>query len=280
MDKLLKYYYNFNCNLIKKYDGFFEYKNNKYIFQKINKIDLNMVGETKRFNCFFKIINNINNKIITEYNSELYVLLCINLKKNRIVNLNDIFFISSLNVNVRKYTDKNYQKLWERKIDYFENFLLFNNRLYDYINWNFYVGLAENAINYCKNINYNEIRYGMTYSRFNNIKTLYDLLNPINIQYGPVVNNISEYVKYLYFYENKEIKCISLFEMNLSSMDYRLLIGRLLFPTYFFDIFNNGLNYLQYGMISSKINDYIKYVKKIINEIKKRHIDMPSIEWF
>ena len=279
MKKLLQYYYNFNTDiLIKRKNNIFEYKNNIYLIDKINKIDINIIKETQKYNFFFKIVPNRYNLNITEYNKEKYVLLRIEIKNNRVICLNDIFFISSLNIiiNIEK---NNYNELWKRKIDYFEDYLLYNNKLNEDINWNYYIGIAENAINYCKNINYNEIKYGIVYNRFYNIKTLYDLLNPINTQYGPVANSISEYIKYLFFCEGKEINILDLLKINLSFMDYKLLISRLLFPTYFFDIFKDNLNYNKYKIIESKTNNYIKYVKRIIMTIKKRHNNMPLIEW-
>ena len=168
--------------------------------------------------------------------------------------------------------------MWKQKVDYFERYIE-ENECFAYGDWNYFIGLCENAINYAKSINYEKIKYGFVVKRFYNIDTLYDICNPLNLNFGPIVYSISEYIKYYYFYLNVETDISLLFSYELSCMDFQLLISRLLFPTYFFDIIIDNNDVCGYEKVLNRSAGYICYLKKIIETIKKRNIAIPLIEW-
>jgi len=195
---------------------------------------------------------------------------------NRNIIIDDIIKLSN-NSFINCYKN-NYYLLWKKKIDFFESYYkdYYKNDDYDF---NYYNGLSYNALNIVKKINYNNIRYGKTIKRFYNIKTLNDLYNPINIEIGPVVNSIVEYIKYEFFYNNREIDYEKIFSISLSFSDYYYFIARLLFPTYYYDLFKDNIIKKDYVIISNRINSYIPYIKRIILSIKKRHLKMPFLDY-
>ena len=275
INDLLLYYYNFTDSLIKYDEKYIYYNGSTYILQKINKNSINKINREK-YPLFHKIIKNKYNSIYSLYNNEYYVLLKINNKENnRKIIFEDIMNISSNIINY-DLLKKNYFEIWNNKILFMEKYF------YDYYNkekidFNYYNGLAYNALNLIKNINYSNITYGISYNRFYNINTLYDLYNPFNIEYGPIVDSIVEFIKYSIFYENHYINYDLLFDINLSKEDYYYLIARLLFPTYYYDLFKDNKIINDYKLISNKIYKYISYIKEIIIDIKKRHNDMSLI---
>ena len=172
----------------------------------------------------------------------------------------------------------NYYILWNKKIKYLEEYFndYYKKEKYDFY---YYNGLSYNALNIIKHINNLNITYGNTFNRFSNIISLYDLYNPLNMEYGPIVNAISEFIKYNYFYNNKETNIRKVFSLYLNDDDYYYLVARLLFPTYYYDLFKNNYMEKEYSIILNNICNYISYVKRIIIEIKKRHNNMSLLDY-
>ena len=72
--------------------------------------------------------------------------------------------------------------------------------------------------------------------------------------------------------------------INLSKEEYILLISRLLFPTYFFDVYdkiiNNELDEKIVKPIIDKTDSYISFIKNIFFFIiYQKGINIPYIEW-
>ena len=150
--------------------------------------------------------------------------------------------------------------MWNSKISFIEKYY---NDYYskEKIDFNYYNGLAYTALNIVNKINYLNITYGISYKRFYNINSLYELYNPFNIEYGPIVDSVTEYIKYFFFYKNESINYELLFNIRLTNDDYYYLIARLLFPTYYYDLFKDNKIVDNYRVISNRIVDYISYIK-------------------
>ena len=72
--------------------------------------------------------------------------------------------------------------------------------------------------------------------------------------------------------------------MNFNKDEYILFIGRLLFPTYYFDYYdlvvNKKIDESSLLNIIDKTNDYLTLVKKIfIYIIYQKKTNIPYIEW-
>ena len=274
---ILLFYYNFTNPELIIYDfkdNTFKYNDTTYIFMEFreNNIIFNNLD-----NRFHKIIINKYNKYVSDYNNKQYILLKINKNiVNKNIELNDLFeFYKEETKNI--INKNNYYDLWKEKIEYLYTYYkdYFYNDDYDF---QYYYGLSLISLNIIKNINNMNIKYGLSFNRFYNINTLYDLYNPLNIEYGPIINTFSEFLKNSFF-KNKIIDYKRIFDLELNVEDYYYLIARLLFPTYYFDLFEDNKIITNYQLIIQNIDNYIKYVKEIILEIKKRHSSMPFLDF-
>ena len=196
--------------------------------------------------------------------------------ENRGLIFNDIINLSKYIINNNAYKN-NYYIIWKNKIKilnkYYNDCYCFDN--YDF---NYFYELSNIALKMIKNINFNNLTYGLSFNRFYKVNLLYDLYNKNNYKIGPIVNSITEYIKYSFFYNDREENIFLIDNLDLSREDYIYLVSRLIFPTYYFDILNNNDIDDKHNMIMFKINKYFNYIKSIIMEIKKRHIDMPFID--
>ena len=141
-----------NINIYKNKDFIKIKQNNKeYVLYQINDpkriIEINEILNNKTE--YYKIIKNINHEIITTYQNNYYVLL----------EINNNYQIQSSNIILNNKDYSNYQinqsnwvYLWSKKNDYYESITI--NNIYIKETINYYIGLAENAIEF---IRYNDI---------------------------------------------------------------------------------------------------------------------------
>lgn len=185
----------------------------------------------------------------------------------------------------------NWVKLWSDKVDYFEYQITQIGKKYPLIRGSlgYFIGLAENAISYIKNtyIDYNINEYNnlvVSHKRIKADDTLLDTNNPINFIFDFRVRDLSEYIKYNFFYNHNiwdEIN--SYFKYNtLSVLEYRLLYSRLLFPSFYFDVYedivNNNVDEKEILTIINKINEYEDFLAQFYAYTKLR-ADIPEVNW-
>lgn len=267
----------------------------KYYFIIYNR-ELDELDELVKLNKFMiengslvhEIISNRFNETICNFNNNNYILMRVYVNENKIVSINDIcYFVNNhfLNENYKKILRTNWALLWENKVDYLEYQMghLIKKYPFLYNIIDYYLGLSENAITYYKNLSYfnnNIIPIGILHKRIKLNSTLFDLYNPLNLIIDFKVRDFAEYIKDCLIndgdYEsviNKIFKNYFFDKLNLS-----LFLSRLLFPSYFFDNFDNiirdDLNeniIIKITKKSSKIEDLIKDLIKSCN--------LPSISW-
>ena len=292
MKSLIEYYYNVNISRIRMIEGkyHFLYNGQEYIFEQFkenkdapNSLKFILQLSTMNEN-FHSIILNKERKVLTYDGEELYILLKVNLKNNRIINLNDIMQSTipvSSNTNATKW-----KTLWEEKIDNFEYYINYiqdkkeeDSEFYDY-----FIGLGEAAISYVSLVE-NEKRNHMditviSHNRINTKYTLYDLYNPLNIVLDHYTRDLAEYLKSAFF-NDKEINIKNIINnLNMSEYASILLISRMLFPTFFFDLYELEIKdkVLKTKKLINKMDSYEAFIYKLILEIKKR-INIPTIKW-
>ncbi len=272
LNEILSFFYNIeDVEFIYENKGkyFFVYKDNNYVLKEINNIN-NILFYTQINAFFHKIIRNRNNDLISLYNNKEYIMMYIKIKNDRKIDIQDLLILSNLNVNYMYYDNKNYYYLWNKKIENFEKYYGFDDYIVNYIS-----GLSMNAIEYCKNIDYKNITYGFSYNRLQGKMNLFNFWDPTNLEYGPIVNTLAEYIKELFFFLNKKIDITNIFDFNFTIDDYYLLISRLVFPTYLFDSYNKE----NITVLVNKTTEFFKYINNIIIEIKKRYENVPIIKW-
>ena len=112
---------------------------------------------------------------------------------------------------------------------------------------------------------------------------MFDFKNPLNICFDYRIRDISEYIKYMFFYEDKEVfdEIIKLFRLNTE--EYKLLFARLLFITPYYDIYekiiDGDIDEDKIKIIINKLENYEKYIKKIYLHLI-RYINIDNIELF
>lgn len=299
MKNIINYYYNINIlNLYEvnnKY--YFNYKNNDYIFMTFDRliedapVVYNIYLEMKKRRVITnEIILNKDNQILTITNGIPYILIKDNLR-NKSININDIFYFQNNTYNIfndRRIKRINYIEMWESKIDYYEEQNKSLKKQYKIIDdsIDFYIGLGENAISYLINNKVKQVSTFVSHRRIDINKGSFDYYNPVNYIIDSRVRDFSEYIKNSFFNDkiNFDLVRIYLDYMNFNKDEYILFIGRLLFPTYYFDYYdlvvNKKIDESSLLNIIDKTNDYLTLVKKIfIYIIYQKKTNIPYIEW-
>lgn len=303
MKNTISYYYNIYIDdLIKNNNEYYFYLNNhEYHFVIYDRPldEVNYLYElneemVKRNILVHKIIKNINNGVITFVDGINYILIELCDYKNDKVLLNDIKYYQNftMNLNYNKILLRNdWINLWCNKIDYYEYQISQFGKKYPILcdSLSYYIGLGENAISYLANNmkKYNiDSRVVVSHKRVRINDGSFEFYNPINFVVDSRIRDFCEYIKNTFF--NNEL---NLFEIKsfidksyFTNYEYILLFSRLLFPTYYFDIYDEIINNNLDERIILKITDKNKDYENFLNEIYKyivqeKNIFIEPIEW-
>ena len=303
MKETLEYYYGLDIESIEELDGKYHFKieNQDYFFvfynRGIEELEdiINVSNEmVKKGINVHKILVNRNNSFLTKVGEYNYILFAVS-NLNEEYDIFDMIKISEkliLNNNKSNLYRNNWGTLWSEKIDYFEYQVreLSIEKEVVKSSFSYYVGLAENAISYVNNTN---MKYGgdayrivLSHRRvfYPNYKLNY--LNPLSFVFDLEVRDIAEYLKAMFF--KKDISfCLDelssyLKIRHLSLYDYQMLYARLLYPTYYFDVYESVMNKNgdeeQLVNIIKKCDSYEEFLKKAYLEISK-YAKIDKIEW-
>jgi len=293
MNSFIEYFYNIKVDKVVYNEKFYSFIYNGYIYKlyiydNIDNIkflydtNIKLMGNT----LMSEIVVNKNNEILSLYNGVMYVLIKIYSNINKSISLEEISFIS--NSLYKEDININWGLLWAKKIDYLEDLINENGKKYPLIvdSFNYFVGIAENAISYFNSIvldsNYKYVISHKTIKINDTVETLY---NPLNITFDYRVRDVAEYIKNSFFNNNRNIFyefSIYLHNSNLSIMEVKLLVSRLLYPSFYFDMYEDILIDNQEEKILlnviSKLDEYEEYLSNVILFLKK-NFDIDEIEW-
>lgn len=282
MKNIIEYFYNLKIDTLHKNRNRYEFEINKnryylvlaYRYEKELEQIENLIKDNKNFD---QIIRNINSKLMTNINGKNYLLLEKSNKKTSIedelLNYYKVLLPSQLYSNIDR-TDWVY--LWSEKIDYIEYQKIHLKGEYPLLeeSINYFIGMAENAIMYVRNC----------FKEDNNLDDLVlshkriiskEFNSPINLIVDHRSRDISEYLKYLFFTNDYDYIKINQYlqKLNLNSYMYKLLYGRMLFPTFYFDkyddIVNKNKSEKEILAILKKVEayeDFLKNIYLIINQ--------------
>ena len=303
MKETLEYYYGLDIENIEELDGKYHIKqeNQDYFFvfynRGIEELEdiINVSNEmVKKGINVHKIFINRNNSFLTKVGEYNYILFAVS-NLNEEYDIFDMVKISEklvLNNNKSNLYRNNWGTLWSEKIDYFEYQVreLSIEKEVVKSSFSYYAGLAENAISYVNNTN---MKYGgdayrivLSHRRvfYPNYKLNY--LNPLSFVFDLEVRDIAEYLKAMFF--KKDISfCLDelssyLKIRHLSLYEYQMLYARLLYPTYYFDVYESVMNKNgdeeQLVNIIKKCDSYEEFLKKAYLEISK-YAKIDKIEW-
>lgn len=304
MKETIMYYYNIDVDVLEENDGkyHFKYKNRDYFFVFYNR---NLEELDDIITCVFNmkekgilvndIIMNINGSFLTSINGFNYILMSVVNPKEEF-DIFDIINIASklhLNNNTSKLYRNNWGTLWMQKIDYFEYQIreLALNKPVVKDSFSYYIGLAENAISYVNNIN----------ARFPNVSSAVVLahrrvfypnyklnfFNPLSFIFDLEVRDVAEYLKAMFFAIDTEYEVLEdlksyLSIRSLSVYDASMLYARLLYPSYYFDIYEEVMNKERdeedLVRVIKKADLYEDFLKKAYLEITK-YAMIERIDW-
>lgn len=296
MKNFIKFFYNMkvtNTNFINNYYEF-NHNNNYYRLYILNE-EYNIYNYNNIYTINKELINNtlmseiILNKdknIITTYHNINYILLKINCNINKNITLEEIDYLSK--VKIVNNNKSNWGLLWSKKIDYLEELISENGKKYPQVvnSFNYFIGLSENAISYYNNIDIdNNMMYYISHKVLRPTDKVDSLYNPLNIIYDYRVRDVAEYIKNSFWTDNHNIYNELnnyLYKSNLSLNEVKLLISRVLFPSFYFDLYEDIFNYNKdekiLNNIISRIDEYEEYLNSIIIYFK-RFYPIDEIEW-
>ena len=304
MKQTINYYYNLNIDELDEHNGKYHFTYNRcdYFFIYYNRsldelndiINCSIDLQQKGINCH-KIIYNIEKKPLTKVGNYYYILLAMQ-NKNEEYDILDIIDMQKklvLNNNYSKLYRNNWPKLWSGKVDYFEYQIkeLGLEKKSVSKSFSYYIGLAENAISYAKSTidNYPQTindRVTLSHRRIYYPNLKLNFLNPLSFIFDLEVRDIAEYLKAIFF-TNSDIIPIEELETYLKTTklpiySYQMLYARLLYPSYYFDIYeqimDNKLNEDSLLRVIKKVNQYEQFLKKAYLEISK-YANIDKIEW-
>ena len=289
MKNLINYYYGLLINDFKKVNESYEFKiNNKNyefipFYGDINKFYKNYLLLINNNKYCHEVVLNKDKDLLTLYDNKTYLLLKKNICIDQKVDINEI-----INYDIPVYGNYSldWKKLWMNKIDYYEYQMSQVAVKYKILksSFDYYIGLSETAIGILNYINLNDIKYYISHIRINQNEKLDQFFNPINIIIDSRVRDVAEYVKFKVFQEDIDIKEIIYYinKLNFNYSESLLLLSRLLYPSYFFDMYDK---IIQEKISEEKINFYIKknavygaFLRKIYQYIKNRYNSI-EIEW-
>lgn len=296
MKNFIKFFYNMkvtNTNFINNYYEF-NHNNNYYRLYILNE-EYNIYNYNNIYTINKELINNtlmseiILNKdknIITTYHNINYILLKMNCNINKNITLEEIDYLSK--VKIVNNNKSNWGLLWSKKIDYLEELISENGKKYPQVvnSFNYFIGLSENAISYYNNIDIdNNMMYYISHKVLRPTDKVDSLYNPLNIIYDYRVRDVAEYIKNSFWTDNHNIYNELnnyLYKNNLSLNEVKLLISRVLFPSFYFDLYEDIFNYNKdekiLNNIISRIDEYEEYLNSIIIYFK-RFYPIDEIEW-
>ena len=283
MKNILEFFYQIVLNDEINQQGYFFYNNNLFELKEYKRSQEEIKGLVILNNYMLinnikinRIILNINNEPLSFYNNKYYVLLKIDYR-----NVYNNCYNSYRSPNIKELDSlkrNNWSLLWSVKVDYIEYQVSHLIHKYPilYKTVNYYIGLSENAIMAFNMLNVHEELY-ISHRRLN------DVFDPTELVIDYKVRDISEYIKNTFFYkEDSYDEMINYIRtLRLEKMDYMLLYIRLLFPSYYFDMYYeilNGRREEDILLITSKASLYEKMLKDVYN-IFKTYVNIINISW-
>ncbi|MDD4036012.1 MAG: hypothetical protein PHS45_01650 [Bacilli bacterium] len=302
MKNVINYYYNLypdnirqenrDFNFIYLDDNYYFIPYNRPIEEVIPLFELNKEMINKGL-LVHEIITNKDKHILTNIDKQSYIMLrvYINAKlKTSIVDIN--YFNNMVGLNYKQILNKSdWVKLWSDKIDYIEYQINQIGKKYSLIceSISYFIGLSENAISYIKNVDID-----LNVKKLNNLivshrrisinDTLFDTYNPLNFVIDYRIRDLSEYIKsHIFVGKNIWFDIDHYFKRNnLSVLEYRLLFGRLLFPSFYFDIYDKVIKEeipeQEIITVVNRINYYEDFLREFYDYIKIK-ANIPEVEW-
>lgn len=289
MKNLIGYYYNLFIKDFKRSGDVFSFKldNENYEFFPCvfdyHEVYRNYLIAKQVGRYCHEIIINKDGLIVTNYNGIQYMLIKKYICSDDIITFEEII---NYDANLGSGYTLNWKHMWEEKIDYYENQFSqipsgIGNLKYGF---SYYVGLGETAISLLNYIKLNEIGFSICHRRVMNNETKCQFFNPIWLIIDNRTRDIAEFIKSNFmansFHSDDIYFLLDYLQLNFS--ESILMLARLLYPTYFFDLYDqfilNKCNGKKINVILEQANNYEKLLKKVYLYFHNKYT-FPNIEW-
>lgn len=293
----INYFYNLYPPLLnKENDNYVFFVGNEKYYLTPYRRELSEIKELVELNkrmissnsLVHEIIINKFNEPISVISNENYVLLRVYVNDIKKIDINDIIYMLNENVDLsglKSLLRTNWVSLWSNKVDYIEYQMGHLIKKYPFLNntIDYYLGLCENAITYIKNLKmFSEykIPIGISHKRITKDATLFDLYNPLNLIIDYKVRNIAEYLKDTFFKDEDVNYILNIVFKNFwfDKLNLSLLVARLLYPSYYFDLFEEIIDKeLDENIVFSLTKKSSKYEEFIDLIIK--NCNLQNLQW-
>ena len=293
MNNAILFFYNINVQNLKRINNkyHFKYLNDNYVIYPYERsieevVDIYILNNELLNSGLpgYEIIVTNNKDIVFLYEDNNYILMKYPNINNRIITYQDITkFNYEINRNIPKLDKSNWPIIWGNKIDFIEyqfNQMKSKYPLIDtYIDY--YIGLWENAISYFNNnVSFKQKKY-ICHIRVSTNTDLYDFLNPLNFVVDYKERDIGEYIKSFVVKSNYSYSQIDNYLIGITRDSAILLISRILFPSYFFDTYEEIIvdKKDEYSLLDivNKNEAILSSLNHIFNKLES--LNIPYIEW-
>ena len=291
------FYKLFPVKLYSTDNGFrFFVKDYEYLFMTYSGdvSNLNVLADVSNRLYYKKIYVNtfvptVLGNLFAEVDGENYVLLRINGALRDNYTLKDVskfnYSLSSYNYNLNI---KPWYLVWSDKVDLLENTIADLNKEYPLLQeiFPYYLGMAENAISYCKDVFLKEDKLLITinHNRVGVDNTFLYLYNPLTFTFDYDVRDIAEYIKNKFIFHSFDFSEIEelLNSHKFSRSSLMLLFARLMYPSYFFDLCKLILEGEKDESVLDKVILKSEEYEDLLNDIYfliNKYYNIPKIEW-
>lgn len=297
MKNIINYYYGLNPENIHQRDkkATFFIGSEYYVFLPFNRpleeldniyqISLELLS----YGIFcHQIVPNINKNILTLIDNNPYVLLKVYNYNPEKLKLDNVIEFSKLGVRTPsvKLERYNWGDLWSQKVDYFEYQVNQFGKRFPIVreSFSYFVGLAETAISFF-NIISKEGYKAISHRRLDYNNNFFDLYNPLEFVLDYRVRNVAEYLKASFFKSSEDVleKLINYIHMsNLTSNECLLLLARMMFPSFYFDKYEEVIHDEADERELLKIIEHVNLYERLLRDFYfylKSFIQFPDIEW-
>ncbi len=303
MKEIINYYYNLDLIDITEYNNYstFKYNGDEFYFVFFNRteeelkdiLDLSYELKMKGIRVH-DIIPNIYNNPLTKVGENYYLLLKLNANKDEKINFIEMCeFLSKVKLNQKnsKLYRNNWGELWSKKVDYFEEQIsaIGKDKKIVLDSFSYFIGLAENAICYVNKINKvmnlgQDDAITLSHRRifYPNINLNY--LNPLSFIFDLEVRDVAGYLKVEFYNGDDALLDLKTYLKikKLTPYSYHMLYARLLYPSSYFDIYedimNNDGNEEKLIPVIKKIDEYEEFLKNAYLEISQ-YTNLERINW-
>ena len=292
MKNAITYYYNIVFEDIHQTGDmfYFDLGKSRYFFLEFNgEVETlpeiyELQSELVKRNIYIhQIVLNKDNQILTFISGAPYILLQTvfydeKVTLGKILTFNNLYF--------KRKNEIILKELWAEKNDHLAYQISGIKYRYKIINesFDFFLGLAETSIQLLNEMPKENYPTVIAHKRIRASDTTLEFYNPLNLTIDSRIRDIAEYFK-AKFFSNENINdelYTFLNKARLMTSEYYLFLARMLYPTYYFDLYEDIIRGKSQEedikKIIKKIDDYMIILKQIYYNYRHK-LNFPTIEW-